>query len=169
MTLSLQTLIASNRECKLNKGLTLAVSAFSAAGLLVSGYLTWQALITPVGSCPLALSGFWGCSTVLSSPYARIGGVPTALLGIVWFTGALMLGLVHLRNMRLTTPLLVWSLMGVAGVATLVYIELVVVGAICPFCTAAHVLGIAVLVLAVVMWTKERSNRARTSAVRAAT
>lgn len=147
------------RKAKLDQRFPLAISALSFAGLLVSGYLTWQALITPAGSCPLALSGFWGCSTVLSSPYARIGDMPTAVLGLVWFIGALGLGLGLLRNTGLTIGLLVWALLGLVGIAALVYIELFAVGAICPFCTAAHLLGLSVVVIAAVIWNKERSGR----------
>ena len=147
------------RKLKLTKGLPLALAALSLAGVVVSGYLTWQALITPVGACPLVLSGFFGCSAVLSSQYARIGDMPTALFGLVWFIVAVALSLGIPRNRRLIVALLAWSVVGLVGVAGLVYIELFIVGAICPFCTAAHLLGLAVFGLDVLLWKRKRGQR----------
>jgi len=151
------------RKLKLTKGLPLALAALSLAGVVVSGYLTWQALITPVGACPLVLSGFFGCSAVLSSQYARIGDMPTALFGLVWFIVAVALSLGIPRNRRLIVALLAWSVVGLVGVAGLVYIELFIVGAICPFCTAAHLLGLAVFGLAVLLWKRKRGQRSSMS------
>lgn len=151
------------RKLKLTKGLPLALAALSLAGVVVSGYLTWQALITPVGACPLVLSGFFGCSAVLSSQYARIGDMPTALFGLVWFIVAVALSLGIPRNRRLIVALLAWSVVGLVGVAGLVYIELFIVGAICPFCAAAHLLGLAVFGLAVLLWKRKRGQRSSMS------
>lgn len=146
------------RKFNLKKTIALTCSALALAGLIVSGYLTWEALITPIGSCPLVLSGFFGCSKVLSSSYSRIGGLPTATLGLGWFIIALGLTAGILRNSKLVPALLAWSLVGLAGVIPLVYIELFVIGAICPFCTAAHLLELGILGLALLLWKKQPAH-----------
>lgn len=144
----------------MRKALALASSMLAAAGLIVSAYLLWEALITPAGSCPLSLSRFFGCSVVLASSYARIAGLPTSILGVGWFLVALSLGLVVLRNPKLVVALLVWSLIGLVGVVWLMYIEFVVIGAICPFCTSAHILELSVLAITVALWRERRTKPA---------
>ena len=122
----------------------LAAIALSVVGIAVSLYLTalHYAGVTP--ACPV--SGSINCEAVLSSSYAVIGGssIPTSALGVVWFAvsaavwtrppGWLQVG---------------WSAIGVAGVLGLVYVEIVVLNAICLWCTAAHVLVVALLLVAV--------------------
>jgi uncharacterized membrane protein len=142
------------------QALALASSVLAAAGLIVSGYLLWEALITPAGSCPLSLSPFFGCSVVLASSYSRIAGLPTSILGVGWFLVALGLSLAVLRNPKLGVALLVWSLIGLVGVVWLMYIEFVVIGAICPFCTSAHILELGVLVIAIFLWRARRPEPA---------
>jgi len=78
------------------------------------------------------------------------------MLGLAWFLVTMALSLGLLRNKKLAPALLAWSLVGLVGVVGLVYIELFLVGAICPVCTSAHLLGLGVLVLAVVIWRKQR-------------
>lgn len=120
------------------------------AGLAISGYLIWYDIVTPRGACPL--TGFFGCSQILSSPYSRIGRIPTAFLGVVWFAVAAWLSMVVARNQNWLVYLLVWSLLAPGGVSVLAYIELFLIGAICPLCTSAHALGITILALTLVMW-----------------
>ena len=51
------------------------------------------------------------------------------------------------KSRRASKILLVLSIIAVIGVAALVYTELVLIGAICLLCTAAHLLGIAVFTI----------------------
>lgn len=122
-------------------------------GLALSGYLTWYDLVTPKGACPL--SSYFGCSTVLTSAYSRIGGVPVALLGFLWFLVAARLGLLATNAAKWIKYLLMWSLLGLVGVVALLYIEIFVIRAICPLCTSAHALGLAILALTVALWVRE--------------
>jgi uncharacterized membrane protein len=123
--------------------LQLAAVALSVAGLLVSLYLTalHYAGVTP--AC--VSSGSINCEAVLSSSYAVIGGsaVPTSALGIVWFAVSAALwtrpaGRLHVM----------WSAAGVITVLYLVFIEVVRLNAVCLWCTAAHILVVALLLLA---------------------
>lgn len=131
------------------------IGIFALAGLTLSAYLTWYAILTESGIC--LLTGFFGCSKILTSSYSRIGRIPTALFGAVWFAVILLLTVLVAKSKDRLKFLLAWSLLAIPGVSTLVFIELVLIGAICPLCTGAHILGIAVMLLTVMMWRKERS------------
>jgi uncharacterized membrane protein len=121
----------------------LAGVALSVAGIGVSIYLTVLHFIGFAPACPVA--GPVNCEAVLSSSYAVIAGtpVPTSAAGIAWFAVSAVL---WTRPVGL--PQLVWSGLGVVTVLYLLFIEIVRLGAICLWCTAAHVLVVALFVLA---------------------
>jgi uncharacterized membrane protein len=122
----------------------LAAIALSVAGIAISLYLTGLHYAGATPACPV--SGSINCEAVLSSSYALILGssIPTSVLGVIWFAVS---ALVWTRQ---TGWLQVgWSAVGLAGVLGLVYIEIVVLNAICIWCTAAHVLVVALLLIAV--------------------
>lgn len=125
------------------------------AGLGVSVYLT----IVHYSAIPLACttSGAVNCELVLSSGYAVIAGssLPTSAAGIVWFAVSGVIAIAQLtdRDSRLVTRLQVaWAALGLLIVVCLVFVEIVVLGAICVWCTAAHVLVLATFLLAIAMW-----------------
>jgi len=134
--------------------LQLAALVISLAGLAVSIYLTVLHSAGVVPGCPV--SGPVNCEAVLSSSYAVIGGtaVPTSAAGIVWFGVSAVLwtrpfGRAHLA----------WAGISLVTVPYLVFIEIVRLGVICLWCTAAHVLVVAIVVIAL-------SSRSDSSPVR---
>jgi uncharacterized membrane protein len=122
----------------------LAAILVSVAGLAVSLYLT---ALHYEGVAPACVSsGAINCEAVLSSSYAVVGGtsIPTSALGIVWFAVSAALwtrppGWMHLA----------WSGIGLLTVLYLVFVEIVLLGALCLWCTAAHVLVVALVLVAV--------------------
>ncbi len=126
-----------------------AVVTLSFLGLVISGYLTWYGFTVPTDVCPLSQSG---CSAVLSSPYAKIRGVPTAVLGVTWFLVSGLLGTLALTDEKWFKLLLVWSLAGLVGVLGLVYVEIFLIGEICLFCTFAHAIEVAIVALTLTAW-----------------
>lgn len=120
----------------------LAVLA-SLAGLAISVYLTVVHYSTVPLACPA--SAVVNCEQVLSSRYAVIGesGIPTSAAGIVWF--AVSAALVLLRRRR---ALLAWSSIGLATALFLVYVEIVRLGAVCIWCTAAHAMVLLIFLIA---------------------
>lgn len=127
----------------------------SVAGLGVSVYLT----VVHYSAIPLVCtsSGAVNCERVLSSGYAVIAGsaLPTSAAGIVWFTvsAALAVGQLSGRRVPLLTLLQVaWSALGLVTVLGLVFIEIVMLGTICVWCTAAHALVLATFLLAIGIW-----------------
>lgn len=116
------------------------------AGAAVSIYLTVLHFVGVVPGCPI--TGPINCDAVLTSPYAVIAGtsVPTSAAGIVWFAISAALWTRPVGWMNLN-----WSTLGLVTVLYLVYIEIVRIGAICLWCTGAHLLVVAIFLLALTM------------------
>jgi uncharacterized membrane protein len=133
----------------------------SLAGLGISVYLTVAHYSTIPLACPTG--GVVSCEQVLSSRYAVIGGtgLPTSAAGMAWFAISAGLATAGLRSPRpqLARAQLAWSAIGLATVIYLVYVEIVLLGAICLWCTAAHVL---VLVIFLIALSRPDGGRVRT-------
>jgi uncharacterized membrane protein len=121
----------------------------SAAGVGVSIYLT----IVHFSSVPLVCSaaGVVDCERVLSSAYGMIAGtaVPTSAAGILYFTISGAMAAVRWSGsgwLLLQRLELAWSAIGLLVVVGLVFVEIVALGSICLWCTAAHVLVVAIFV-----------------------
>jgi uncharacterized membrane protein len=130
--------------------LQLAAIAISVAGVAVSIYLTVLHNVGVVPACPV--SGPVNCEVVLSSRYAVIAGtaIPTSAAGIAWFAVSAVLWMRPPGRLQLA-----WSAVGLLTVLYLVFIEIVRLGAICIWCTAAHVLVLALLMIALVLSGRE--------------
>ncbi len=118
--------------------------ALAAMGMGVMVYLT---IVHYAGDSILACpaSGIINCERVLTSPESIFLGVPVSVLGIVWFVVVAGLAAVSLR-MREAEPHwlanagVAWSIAGMLMVLYLIYVELIVVGTICLWCTVGHVI-----------------------------
>ena len=124
--------------------LPLIAVALSLAGVAVSIYLTVLHYQGAVPACPV--SGPINCDAVLTSKYAVVAGsaIPTSALGIAWFAVSAALWA------RPPTWLhVVWSAVGVLAVLGLVFVEIVLIGAICLWCTATHILVVAIALIAI--------------------
>ena len=128
--------------------------ALALVGLLVAAYLT---LLHYDSSVPLVCSAgsFVNCETVLTSPSATVLAVPVAVWGIVWFAVALAMAALLVRakarggSPMLRNALLAWTVAATLGVLYLVYQEVGVIGKLCAWCTAVHVIVLAMLVVQV--------------------
>jgi uncharacterized membrane protein len=134
-------------------GLFLAQVAIAVAGLAVAIYLT----IIDYSDVKPFCTGFGGCTSVQSSPYAFIGPVPVALLGVVGYMVLLALRLVKGQvppDLESYVPLAAFgaSLIGVLYSAYLTYLEAFVILAWCPWCVTSAILMAAYFVLAVIDW-----------------
>jgi uncharacterized membrane protein len=121
----------------------------SAAGLAVATYLTIEHYTTDATlACPE--TGVVNCQAVTTSPQSMVLGIPVAVLGVVFFVGMLALTVppawrstsAALRMARLGA-----AAMGVVWVIYLVAVELYIVDKICLWCTAVHVLTVALFAL----------------------
>jgi len=83
----------------------------------------------PYGESPCDINERWDCGIVNHSPYAVIGTVPVAVIGIV---GYLALAILSLR--RAYAVMLAGALAGLAFSLRLAYIESHVLGVWCVYC-----------------------------------
>jgi uncharacterized membrane protein len=123
--------------------------ALSATGFGVAGYLTFEHYTSSTSlSCP-AGGGAVNCLKVTTSIYSMIHGAPVAVLGLIFFAVMAVLQSPAAwrsdrREIRATR--LVWSAAGVATSLWLVYAELFKIDAICLWCSAVHVITLALFV-----------------------
>ncbi len=118
--------------------------ALSLGGIAVAGYLTLVAYDQSLLVC-----GIGSCATVQNSPYAKVAGVPIALLGLGMYVVLFLVGLVRWRSPLwseiLTSANVSVALAGTLYSAYLTYLELFVIHAICQWCVASALLVTGVL------------------------
>ena len=128
------------------------VLALSVAGVGISVYLTLlhYAGVTP--ACPA--TGAINCEAVLSSCYAVLFGskIPTSVAGIAWFALCALIA-----GWRVGVVHLVWAAIGLATMLYLVFVELILVRAICLWCTAAHALVVLIALIWVYAWSARQT------------
>ncbi|HZV51126.1 MAG TPA: vitamin K epoxide reductase family protein [Candidatus Dormibacteraeota bacterium] len=146
-----------SRRDRLQPGL---LAALGVVGGGIAVYLTFVHASAAALVC--SASGLVNCERVLTSSYAVILGspVPTSAAGILWFAVSTALALAQLRrpsSRPLARAHLGWGLAGLATVLYLVYVEIVQLGALCAWCTAAHVAVVLTFLLAITRWQEIES------------
>jgi uncharacterized membrane protein len=118
--------------------------ALALAGIVVAGYLSVAAFNTDALVCVVG-----DCGTVQESAYAKIAGVPIALLGL-----GMYLAVAGLVTLRWTRPELgEWATFGAFALvltgtlyyAYLTYIEIWVLEAICQWCVISSLFTLGLL------------------------
>lgn len=123
--------------------------ALAVLGLAIAAYLTRVHYFRHAAlACPLH-GGIVDCERVLTSPQSQLLGVPLAIWGVVWFAVALALALPAsgggAPSLRLARR--AWAAVGGLAVVYFVYLELMVIGRLCIWCTAVHVIVLGWLAL----------------------
>ena len=126
------------------------IPLLSLIGVGISGYLTWSHL---VGQSPYC-GGYHGCETVQNSPYAEVGGVPVAAIGLLGYLLLLGLSLLRDRVQGETAFYLSAALFGTATVGFLyslylTYLEAFVIRAWCFWCVTSALVITAIFALTV--------------------
>jgi uncharacterized membrane protein len=134
-----------------DRALVGAAALAALGGLAISIYLT----VVHYSALPLVCTttGIVSCERVLGSGYSVIAGsgLPTSAAGIAWFSVSAVLAALQLgrpRSPRLVRWHLAWSVAGLGTVTFLVFVEIVQLGAICIWCTSAHVLVVMTFLIA---------------------
>jgi uncharacterized membrane protein len=116
-------------------------------GIAVSVYLT----AVHFQDSLLVCTGVSDCETVQNSKYAKLLGIPVAILGLAMYIAALILAVARLARDdladRATVLLFVMLFAGLLFTAYLTYLELFVIDAICQWCVVSAVITTAMLVL----------------------
>jgi uncharacterized membrane protein len=121
-------------------------------GLGASVYLTVAHFTSPdVLACGTGKT--LNCSVVTTSAQSRFLGMPVAVLGLAWFVAMTALCLPPAwssENRLVHFARLGGAIAGVGFALWLVYAELFVIGAICEWCTVAHVTAFGLFAIAMI-------------------
>ncbi|HYT00778.1 MAG TPA: vitamin K epoxide reductase family protein [Thermoplasmata archaeon] len=135
----------------LSRGDRLAlVLVLAIAGALVSAYLMldWY---RAASSSWCDVSSFFSCTRVRDSAFAAVGGVPTAVVGLVGFAILASLAVMALQGRtaisrwRIEGWMLLFALIGAGIGAALTVLEVFVIQAVCLLCAVGFGLDLAIL------------------------
>lgn len=135
----------------IHPGLILAV--LDVIGLAIASYLSAVELGGGVPACgPIK-----GCEEVALSEYSRIGGVPVAVYGVGLSLILLSLAIVWWKTDLYALLLAHYglSLAGVIFEVYFLYLQLVVIRAVCVWCTTYGLSLVLRFVIALVVWLRQ--------------
>ena len=131
--------------------------ALAALGMLVSIYMTIYKLTENPNMC----LGNGGCSIVNSSRYAQVYGIPVAVIGVGGYLAILLLLWMEQRNRFLsdngTLAVFGLALIGFLFTVYLIYVELALIHALCPFCVTSQVTMTILFVVSVIRLVRQPS------------
>lgn len=140
----------------------------SLLGLLTSFYLLYNHYQGVAKGSVCDFNAKISCSLVNSSKYAEIFHIPVALLGALWFLIAIILAQKAKNNDLFTAALLYWSVLGIFSIVYFIYAE-IVLQALCPFCTVAHLFIIVIFILSMLLSKDLKKKATFSSLLKAAT
>ena len=129
--------------------------AFVIIGLLVSIYMTIYKYTDNTSMCV----GNHGCDVVNHSRYAEVNGIPVAVIGVVGYLAILTGLLLESRNKFFTQngTMLVFgmSLTGFLFNVWLIYAEIALIKALCPFCITSQISMTIIFILSIVRLVRQ--------------
>jgi uncharacterized membrane protein len=129
--------------------------ALALLGLAVSIYMTIFKLTDNERMC----LGNGGCSKVNSSAYAEVYGIPVAVVGIGGYAVIAALVFMEDRNKFLEQngTMLVFglTLIGFLFTLYLVYVELALIKALCPFCVTSQITMTLLFILSIIRLARQ--------------
>jgi len=134
----------------MDKWLYRLLVALVIVGILVSIYMTVYKITENNAMC----LGSGDCSTVNSSPYAEVNGIPVALIGVVGYSA--ILALLFLENkgnfFKQNSTLLIFGLALTGFIFTLwlIYVEFALLKALCPFCLTSQAAMTLIFIISVI-------------------
>src|SRR5574341_773623 len=129
--------------------------ALTIIGLLVSVYMTIYKITSNDNMC----IGSQGCSVVNSSRYAELYGIPVALFGVIGYIAILAILLLE-RNpgfFQQNGSMLFFglSLTGFLFTLYLIFLEVALIKAYCPFCIASQTAMTLIFILSVIRLVRQ--------------
>jgi uncharacterized membrane protein len=128
-------------------------------GLAIAGYLSVVELRGDLPYCgPLK-----GCEEVALSEYARVGGIPVAVFGVVLSISLFLLAIAWMRSGRIELLAAHYglSLLGVVFEVYFTYLELFVIGAVCVWCASYGLSLVARFAVALLVWRRRAVGAGR--------
>jgi uncharacterized membrane protein len=127
-----------------DRGLRIAIGVIAALGVAIATYLVY---IHYAGIDPICAAGSGGCHKVQTSDYAKLAGIPVAVLGLIGYI--LILGSLFVPGEAGLMAGAVLALGGFGFSAYLTYRELFTIDAICQWCVASAILMTVLAILTV--------------------
>lgn len=134
--------------------LRISILAFSIVGFGDSAFITFFES-KALASCSVNIS-LISCENVLNSPYASIFGIPWSLLGMIWFLAFLLLSATKYDSFY---AYLTFVVLGTSSIIYLLYLEFIVVGSICLYCTVAHICAIGIILSSIYLIRNSLLNK----------
>ena len=143
---------------RIRKGIWLLAFLTTLVGIGAAAYLTYQHYLhlssTLTGKSFCNLSTYLNCDLVLTSRYARIGTLPLAGLGLIFYVyvaGALLYARLAPENYQeiLSLPTLL-AMLSILLSLFLAYVSYFELHALCVFCLSLYLVN---LILALALWT----------------
>ncbi len=129
--------------------LTQAYYSLAAVGIAIAIYHAYDELTETFNFCNLSKQ--ISCGNVFASGDTSIFGIPFYALGLLWFPLLILLGYRLMKGGVLRGDVLLPVLMvGNAFTAYLWYLELFVIGAVCPVCISLYVVNYLLTALVIV-------------------
>ncbi len=133
----------------MDKWLYRASVALAILGVLVSIYMT----IYKVYHIDAMCVGSGDCATVNASRYSEVNGIPVAAIGIIGYAAILATLLFETRFpfLRQNGTLLIFgmALTGFIFTVWLIYVEIALIKALCPFCVTSQITMSILFILSV--------------------
>jgi len=127
-------------------------------GLLVSIYMTIYKVLNADAMC----LGSGDCSTVNTSRYSEVNGIPVAAIGILGYLAILATHYFESRNRFFeqngTLMIFGMALTGFLFTIWLVYVEVVLLKALCPFCVTSQAAMTLIFITAVARLVKQTQS-----------
>ena len=129
------------------------IACLSLLGLADAIYLTIEHITGQGVRCTIIA----GCSEVLSSSYAVVGGYPLALLGAAAYFSVFSLAILAAFGYRAAGLLLI-PLVGLMFAVSLwlVYLQAFVIRAFCQYCLFSAAITTALIIVITIMWRSRR-------------
>jgi uncharacterized membrane protein len=103
--------------------------------------------------------GSGDCSTVNSSRYSEVNGIPVAIIGILGYLAILAVLYFEKRNsfFKQNGTLMIFgmALTGFLFTIWLIYVEVALINAICPFCLTSQAAMTLIFIIAVIRLIKQ--------------
>ncbi|HUI89864.1 MAG TPA: vitamin K epoxide reductase family protein [Anaerolineales bacterium] len=132
--------------------------ALTLLGLAVSVYMTVFKLTDNARMC----LGNGGCSKVNSSAYAEVYGIPVAAIGIGGYAVIAALLMTEKRSefFQQNGTMLVFglALIGFLFTLYLIYVELALIHALCPFCVTSQITMTILFIFSIVRLARQPIN-----------
>ena len=139
----------STRVGKRENILVILIALLALCGMADALYLTVEHLTGESVKCTI----IHGCSEVLSSSYAVVGGFPLASIGALAYFSVFSLAVLKLFGYKITGVLLP-TLVGAMCLVSvyLIYLQAFVIHAFCQFCLLSAGITFLLTLLVVVSW-----------------